>query len=204
MNMVRDFVLARGIREPWVLRAMEKVPRHLFVDEALRQRAYGDYALPIGVGQTISQPYTIAVTSWALGLKGGERVLEVGTGSGYQTAVLAEIAEQVFSMERVSSIALRARRTLDQLGYLNISIRTMDGFFGLKEEAPFDAILISAAAASFPMPLMEQLKPGGRIVLPLEEKAGQQLLQLEKGTGTWKKRVLGPCRFVPLRGTHPD
>ena len=127
----------------------------------------------------------------------------MGTGSGYQTAILAEMTDQVFSLEKVSSLVHRARRVLDRLGYLNISLRIMDGFFGLKEEAPFDAILVSAASRSLPMALLEQLKPGGHIVLPLEEKEGQQLLRLEKGTGGWKKRVLGPCRFVPLKGSHP-
>jgi protein-L-isoaspartate(D-aspartate) O-methyltransferase len=182
---------------------MEKVPRHLFVDGALGQRSYGDYALPIGAGQTISQPYTIGLTTWALDLKDGDKVLEVGTGSGYQSAILAEIAGQVFSIEKVADVARRARRVLDQLGYLNIAIRIMDGFYGWKEESPFDAILVSAATPSMPWTLLEQLKLGGKLVMPVQEQTGQQLVQLERQVNGCRKQVLGPCRFVPLKSSHP-
>lgn len=204
-NMVKAFVLDRGIREPWILRAMEKVPRHMFVDEALRQRAYGDHALPIGAGQTISQPYTIALTTLALELRGGEKVLEIGTGSGYQSAILGEMADRVFSIEKVPALARRARRILDELGYLNIAIQRMDGSYGWREEAPFDAVLVSAASTSIPTALFEQVGSDGRLVIPLEDGGGQQLVRFEKRNGGWRKQVIGPCRFVPLRhgGTRP-
>ena len=197
-NMVERFVEARGIREEWILRAMEKVPRHRFVDEALWLRSYGDYALPIGERQTISQPYTIALTSLALDLKGGEKILEIGTGSGYQTAILAEVADQIYSIEKVPPLARRARKILDDLGYLNVSLNVLDGTYGWKEEAPFDGILISAAARSIPMKLGDQLESGGKLVMPLEENGVQQLVKLEKSEEGWKKSNLGPCRFVPL------
>ncbi len=203
-TMVKRFVLDRGIRDPWILKLMEKVPRHRFVDEALWQRSYDDHALPIGERQTISQPYTIAQTLQALDLKGGERILEIGTGSGYQTALLAEIAEQVFSMEKVPALARRARRILDDLGYINISIRALDGSYGWKEEAPFDAILISAVAESIPAPPAQQLREGGKLVMPLKENGVEQLVQVEKNLNGWNKKVLGPCRFVPLVASRTE
>jgi len=196
--MVEQFVQARGIQSPWVLRVMEKVPRHLFVDEALWRQSYGDHALPIGERQTISQPYTIALTTQALDLKGGEKILEIGTGSGYQTAILAEFADQVFSMEKVPALARRALKILDRLGYLNITVRTLDGAYGWKEEAPYDCILVSAVASSIPTMLGTQLRKGGRLVMPLEEQGVQRLVQLERNEEGWKKNILGPCRFVPL------
>lgn len=198
IQMVERFVLGRGVREPWILRVMEKVPRHRFVDEALWPRAYGDYALPIGERQTISQPYTIARTLEALQLRGGEKVLEIGTGSGYQTALLAETAGQVFSMEKIPALARRARKILDELGYLNVRILAMDGSLGWKEEAPFDAVLISAAAESVPALPADQLREGGFLVMPLKEGAQERLVSLRKGPRGWEKTVLGPCRFVPL------
>ena len=203
-TMVKRFVLDRGSRDPWILKLMEKVPRHRFVDEALWQRSYDDHALPIGERQTISQPYTIAQTLQALDLKGGERILEIGTGSGYQTALLAEIAEQVFSMEKVPALARRARRILDDLGYINISIRALDGSYGWKEEAPFDAILISAVAESIPAPPAQQLREGGKLVMPLKENGVEQLVQVEKNLNGWNKKGLGPCRFVPLVASRTE
>ena len=197
-KMVEECVVARGIRDAAVLRAMEKVPRHLFVDEALRERAYGDYALPIGDKQTISQPYIIAQTTEALELKGGEKILEIGTGSGYQTAILAEIADHVYSLEKIPQIARRARKVLDHLGYHNVATRILDGTYGWKEEAPFDAILVSAVSDSIPEKLLAQVTEGGRLVLPLEEGGVQNLVRLRKTEEAWKKEVLGPCRFVPL------
>jgi len=191
-------VAARGIRDPWILGVMQKVPRHRFVDEALWQRSYDDHALPIGERQTISQPYTIAQTLQALEMRGGERVLEIGTGSGYQTALLAEVADQVFSMEKIPALARRARKILDDLGYLNIRIRAMDGSYGWGDEAPFDAVLISAAADAVPGPPGQQLRDGGKLVMPLRENGEERLVQLEKHAKGWKKRDLGPCRFVPL------
>jgi protein-L-isoaspartate(D-aspartate) O-methyltransferase len=198
MKMVEECVTARGIRDSAVLRAMEKVPRHLFVDEALRERAYGDYALPIGDKQTISQPYIIAQTTEALELKGGERILEIGTGSGYQTAILAEIADHVYSLEKIPQIARRARKVLDLLGYHNVATRILDGTYGWKEEAPFDAVLVSAVSDSIPEKLLDQVNEEGRLVLPLEEGGAQNLVRLRRTEEGWKREVLGPCRFVPL------
>ncbi len=197
-RMVEEFILNRGIRDAGVVEAMEKVPRHLFVDQALRERAYGDYALPIGERQTISQPYIIARTTQALRLRGGEKILEIGTGSGYQTAILAEIADHVFSIEKVPLLARRARRILDDLGYHNIAIRVKDGSYGWKEEQPFDAVLVSAASSTVPHFLLEQIKVGGRFVMPFKARNGQQLICLEKEEAGWKKEALDHCRFVPL------
>lgn len=197
-KMVEECVLGRGIRDDLVLRAMEKVPRHLFVDEALRERAYGDHALPIGDKQTISQPYIIALTTQALALQGGEKVLEIGTGSGYQTAILAEIADHVYSLEKIPQIARRARRILDLLGYHNVAVRILDGTYGWAEEAPFDAILVSAVAGSIPERLLSQVKGEGSLVVPLEEGGSQQLVRLRRTDEGWNREVLGPCRFVPL------
>ncbi len=197
-RMLEDFVVARGIRDPLVLRAMEKVPRHLFVDEALRERAYGDYALPIGDKQTISQPYVIAQTTQALDLQGGEKILEIGTGSGYQTAILSQIVDHVYSLEKIPQLARRARKVLDLLGCHNAAIRILDGTYGWKEEAPFDAILVSAVSDSIPEKLLDQVREGGRLILPLEEGESQNLVRLQKTEAGWKKEVLGPCRFVPL------
>lgn len=202
-KMVEECVAGRGIRDASVLRAMEKVPRHLFVDEALRERAYGDYALPIGDRQTISQPFIIAQTTQALALRGGEKVLEVGTGSGYQTAILAEIVDHVYSLEKIPQIARRARRVLDLLGYHNVATRILDGTYGWKEEAPFDAILVSAVSDSIPEKLLDQVKGDGRLVMPLEEDGNQHLVRLQKTEEAWKKEVLGPCRFVPLYRSSP-
>jgi protein-L-isoaspartate(D-aspartate) O-methyltransferase len=196
--MLEDYVVARGIQDALVLQAMEKVPRHLFVDEALRERAYGDYALPIGDKQTISQPYVIARTTEALDLHGGEKILEVGTGSGYQTAILAQIADHVYSLEKIPQLARRARKILDLLGCHNVAVRILDGTYGWKEEAPFDAILVSAVSTSIPEKLLDQVREGGRIVLPLEEGASQHLVRLKKTEAGWNREVLGPCRFVPL------
>jgi protein-L-isoaspartate(D-aspartate) O-methyltransferase len=196
--MLEDFVVARGIRDPLVLRAMEQVPRHLFVDEALRERAYGDYALPIGDKQTISQPYIIAQTTQALDLQGGEKILEIGTGSGYQTAILAQIVDHVYSLEKIPQLARRARKALDLLRCHNVAIRILDGTYGWKEEAPFDAILVSAVSTSIPEKLLDQVREGGRLILPLEEGESQHLVRLLKTEAGWEKEVLGPCRFVPL------
>ncbi len=197
-RMLEDYVVARGIQDPLVLQAMEKVPRHLFVDEALRERAYGDYALPIGDKQTISQPYVIAQTTQALDLQGGEKILEIGTGSGYQTAILAQIVDHVYSLEKIPQLARRARKVLDLLKCHNVAIRILDGTYGWKEEAPFDAILVSAVSNSIPEKLLDQVREGGRLILPLEEGESQYLVRLHKTEAGWEKEVLGPCRFVPL------
>ncbi len=199
--MVRYQIEARGIKDPRVLEAMRKVPRHLFVPLEYREFSYEDRPLPIGEGQTISQPYIIALMTQALDLKGDEKVLEVGTGSGYQAAILGELAKEVFSIELEKSLAERARKLLEELGYNNIHIKIGDGFFGLPEEAPFDRIIITCAAPRIPEPLIDQLKDGGRMVLPLGEMPYHQDLILVKKKGKeFEVEDLGGVVFVPMRG----
>src|SRR5512136_144215 len=174
-RMVAEQLVRRGIRDERVLRAMAKVPRHLFVEEALAGRAYGDYPLPIGERQTISQPYMVALMTEALELSGHERVLEVGTGSGYQSSILAELCSKVYSVERIKSLADRAIRRLDELGYYNVLVRVGDGSLGWSEEAPFDAVLVAAAAPTVPETLLAQLGVGGRLVMPVGDAYSQVL-----------------------------
>ncbi len=201
-RMVETQIAARGIRDPRVLAAMRKVPRHLFVDEALRDQAYGDYPLPIGEGQTISQPYIVALMTEALELKGPEKVLEVGTGSGYQAAILAELARWVYSIERYPSLAHRAKRILEKLGYNNIIIKVGDGTKGWPEAAPFDAIIVTAAGPKIPEPLIEQLKDGGRLVMPVGDEWSQYLIKVTKKGDRLLKENLGAVRFVKLVGEY--
>ncbi len=200
--MVDEHLLPRGIKDYRVLSAMRKVPRHLFVDEALRGQAYGDYALPIGEGQTISQPYIVGVMTEALELKGDERVLEIGTGSGYQTAILAELAWYVYSVERVASLAMRAKRLLNDLGYFNISVTVSNGTLGLKEEGPFDGIIVTAGAPEIPEILLEQLADGGRLIIPVGDRYSQILTRVIKRSGDVFTTPLFPCVFVPLIGEY--
>ena len=195
--MTETQIRARGVRDPAVLAAMAKVPRHLFVPEGLRRRAYADEPLPIGEGQTISQPYIVAYMTEALALRGGEQVLEVGTGSGYQTAVLAEIAGTVFTVEIVEKLALRARAALDALGYSNVRYRVGDGSAGWAEEAPFDAIMVTAAAARMPEMLEDQLAVGGRMIVPVGTDS-QELVLVRRGKTGIKRDSLLAVRFVPL------
>jgi len=202
LKMVDEQLAARGIKDRRVLSAMGRVPRHLFVEEALRDSAYGDHALPIGEQQTISQPYMVALMTETLALKGTERVLEIGTGSGYQTAVLAELAAQVYSVERIDSLAVKARRLLTTLGYRNVQIKVFDGTYGWKEEAPFDAILVTAGSPEIPMPLTEQLKEGGRMVIPVGERTTQVLKKVTKTPAGIEVTALTGCVFVPLIGGH--
>jgi len=200
-RMVADQLRARGITDPRVLTAMGRVPRHRFVEEALAARAYGDYPLPIGEKQTISQPYMVALMTQALELVGGERVLEVGTGSGYQTAILAELATKVYSVERIRGLADRARAILEELGYYNVLIRVGDGTLGWREEGPFDAVLVTAAAPEVPAPLVEQLKAGGRLVIPVGGSTAQVLKCLVKEPdGLVRESELVGCVFVKLVG----
>ena len=198
--MVSEQLQRRGILDPRVLRAVGKVPRHLFVDEALVGRAYGDHPLPIGDGQTISQPYMVALMTEALELHGHERVLEIGTGCGYQTAVLAEVCGKVFSVERLKSLADRATRRLDSLGYYNVLVRVADGSLGWKEEAPFDAILVAAAAPTIPQALVDQLAPKGRLIVPVGDVYTQSLRKGVREEAGMRWSDLGGCVFVKLVG----
>ncbi len=200
--MVEEQLVGRGIRDRRVLDAMGKVPRHLFVEEALRSRAYGDYPLPIGEKQTISQPYMVALMTESLELKGNEKVLEIGTGSGYQSAVLAELCEKVYSVERIKSLAVKARDRLDSLGYLNVAIKIFDGTYGWIEHAPYDAIIVTAGAPDIPKSLIDQLAVGGRMVIPIGDEFSQTLVKLEKGRdGITTTNICG-CVFVKLVGNH--
>jgi protein-L-isoaspartate(D-aspartate) O-methyltransferase len=200
--MVTQQLRARDIRDERVLEAMRKVPRELFVPEELRARAYEDAALPIGAGQTISQPYMVAAICQALSLRGGEVVLDVGTGSGYQAAVLAELADEVHTIERVPELAERARRNLAEAGYDRVHVHVGDGTLGLPEHAPFDAIAVAAAAPAIPESLYEQLAPFGRMVLPVGSRRGQELqLVVRSPEGPATIRSV-PCRFVPLLGAE--
>ncbi len=201
-NMVRDQLVVRGIRDRDVLEAMEAVPRHLFVEEGLYAQAYNDYPLPIGEKQTISQPFMVALMTESLGLKGTERVLEIGTGSGYQTAVLSLLAERVYSIERISTLAARARRILDDLHCTNVIIRVADGTLGLAEEAPFDAIIVTAASPDVPEAYMNQLAEGGRLVIPVGTEFVQELVRITKRRGSFVRESLGGCRFVKLVGKN--
>jgi len=198
--MVDAQLIARGVRDPEVLRALGRVPRHLFVEEALRDRAYGDGALPIGYDQTISQPYMVATMTEALQLQGGEKLLEIGTGSGYQTSVLAEIAERVFSVERIAPLYRRARALLDHLGYHNVVLRHGDGTLGWRDHAPYDAIVVTAGAPHVPLELREQLAIGGRLVIPVGDRHQQNLLRITRGEAEDKREMLGGCVFVDLIG----
>lgn len=204
-RMVESQIRARGIRDARVLAAMEKVPRHLFVNEALRDQAYNDSPLPIDGGQTISQPYIVALMTEAMELTGKDKVLEIGTGSGYQTAILAELAEHVFSIDRVASLASAARRLLESLNYYNVAIRVGDGTYGWREEAPFDAIIVTAGAPNIPKTFVEQISIGGRLVIPVGGRHSQALIKitrLAEDPSDVKKEDLGGCRFVNLIGEY--
>ena len=202
-RMVENQLIPRGITDKRVIEAMLKVPRHLFVEEAFQEQAYNDFPLPIGEGQTISQPFMVALMTQSLELKGDDKVLEIGTGSGYQTAILSLLAERVYSIERISTLASRARRILDSLNCRNVVIRIGDGSLGWEEEAPFDAILVSAATPSIPQPLVEQLAPDGRLVIPVGSALSQELVRVTKlEDGGLKEERLGGCRFVKLIGRY--
>jgi len=201
-RMVEEQIAYRGVKDPRVLAVMGKVPRHEFMPEALRTQAYGDHAMPIGDGQTISQPYIVALMTELLELAGDERVLEIGTGSGYQAAVLAELCQKVFTVERVKVLADKARATLDRLGYRNVAMKVFDGTYGWREMAPFDAIIVTAAAPEVPETLVEQLKDGGRLVIPVGDRYSQELVKIVKTESGITRRTDIPCVFVPLIGNH--
>ncbi|MGD8536218.1 MAG: protein-L-isoaspartate(D-aspartate) O-methyltransferase [Candidatus Aminicenantes bacterium] len=200
-RMVDTQIAARGVKDEKVLAAMRKVPRHLFVPENMKLYAYQDEPLLIGEGQTISQPYIVAYMSEALQLRGHERVLEVGTGSGYQAAILAEIVKEVFSVELLKSLSLHAQDILKNLNYRNIHFRVGDGTLGWKEHAPYDAIIVTAAPPKVPKALQDQLTTGGRMVIPVGA-AFQELVLVTKEKRKFKKKKLLPVRFVPLITTH--
>lgn len=193
---------ARGIHDYRVLEAMRKVPRHLFVGEALQDQAYGDFPLPIGEGQTISQPYIVAEMTQALELTKDHRVLEIGTGSGYQTAILAELAYRVYTIERVRGLFIGARKILDQLGYYNVIAKCSDGTLGWPDESPFNAIIVTAGAPEVPEKLIQQLSIGGRMVIPVGDRFSQTLLRISRGEDGIQDTSLGGCRFVKLIGEH--
>jgi protein-L-isoaspartate(D-aspartate) O-methyltransferase len=201
-RMVREQLMPRGITDPRVLGAMEKVPRHLFVEDALRGQAYGDFPLPIGEGQTISQPYIVALMTQALQLKGHETVLEIGTGCGYQTAILADLAAKVYSIERIKALHVKARRLFDQMHYLNILCKIDDGTCGWPQHAPFDAIMVTAAGPQIPSPLLEQLSDPGRMVIPVGDRISQRLTVVTKNDGEIRRSIIESVRFVSLIGSH--
>ncbi|MGH9728262.1 MAG: protein-L-isoaspartate(D-aspartate) O-methyltransferase [Candidatus Acidiferrales bacterium] len=202
MLMVAEQIRKRGVRSPKVLAAMERVPRHLFVPEELAARSYNDEPVPIGERQTISQPYMVGAMTEALGLEGQERVLEVGGGSGYQAAILAELAREVITIEARAPLADAARKRLSELGYVNARVVTGDGTVGWAEAAPFDAILVAAAAPQVPAPLIEQLAEGGRLVIPVGRSERQMLMRIRKSGGKTVEEELFACQFVPLQGQH--
>ncbi|MDD2897949.1 MAG: protein-L-isoaspartate(D-aspartate) O-methyltransferase [Desulfuromonadaceae bacterium] len=205
-KMVQDQIIARGISDRRVIDAMIKIPRHVFVEEAFAAQAYNDKALPIGEKQTISQPYIVALMTEKLALTGTEKVLEIGTGSGYQTALLASLADRVYSAERIRPLALRARKCLDSLKLFNVQLRINDvegSPIGWEEESPFDAIIVTAGAPEVPYILIDQLSRGGRLVIPVGSDSSQQLITIVKeADGSLVQVPSVECRFVPLIGKH--
>jgi len=201
-RMVDEQLVARGVTDPRVLAAMRRVPRHRFVQEALRARAYGDHPLPIGEDQTISQPFIVGLMTSLLELTGREKVLEIGTGSGYQTAVLATVARRVCSIERLPRLAERARALLEALGHDNVWIRVGNGALGWPDEAPFDRIIVTAGGPAIPPPLVHQLAEGGRMVLPVGTPENQTLTVVDNVGGEIHQRTHGECKFVKLVGKY--
>ena len=201
-RMVRYQIKGRGIRDLPLLAAMGEVPREEFVVEQFRPAAYRDGPIPIGYGQTISQPYVVALMTEALRIREGDRVLEVGTGSGYQAAILAAMGAEVFTIERQVQLAQEAQQNLERLGFDEVTVRTGDGSVGWPEEAPFDGILVTASGPTIPTPLLEQLKEGGRLIIPVEEHRGRQKLLriLRRADGRYEREELGEVAFVPLIG----
>jgi len=200
-RMVKEQLVRRGIKDKKVLDVMVKIPRHLFVEDSLKNKAYGDHPLPIGEGQTISQPYVVALMTEALKLKPDDRVLEIGTGSGYQAAVLAEIVREVYTIEIRKRLVEKSEKLLNELGYKNIKVKYADGYFGWTEYAPFDAIIVTASANHIPPPLIKQLKEGGRLIIPLGSTVYYQTLTLvTKKGGELDVEQMAPVAFVPMVG----
>ena len=200
--MVKNQLASRNIADERVLQVMGKIPRNLFISEALAGEAYNDHPVPIGEKQTISQPYIVALMTEALELQGKENTLEIGTGSGYQTAILAELSSRVYTIERIKSLLVGARKLLAQLGYSNILFKAFDGTLGWKEYAPFDAIMVTAGAPSLPEPLIDQLADNGRMVIPVGDRYTQELIKVTKKGENLEQESLGGCRFVNLIGIH--
>lgn len=198
--MIKEQLIPRGINNPRVLAAFAKVPRHKFVPERYLDSAYGDFPLSIGAGQTISQPYIVALMTQELGLSGKETILEIGTGSGYQAAILAELVKKVYSVERIAELGKKAKRRLEVLGYKNIQIKIADGTGGWQEFAPYDGIIATAAAPTIPQPLIEQLNARGRMVIPVGGSFSQVLTKIEKRKGKIVSGEICGCVFVPLKG----
>jgi protein-L-isoaspartate(D-aspartate) O-methyltransferase len=201
-RMVKNQLMARGIKDERVLQAMGKVPRHLFIQEALAGEAYNDHPVPIGEKQTISQPYIVALMTEALELKGSENTLEIGTGSGYQTAILAELSSRVYTIERIKSLLVKARKLLAKLNYNNILFKAFDGTLGWKEYAPFDAIMVTAGSPNVPEPLKEQMADNGRMIIPVGDRYTQELMKITRKGDNFEQAGLGGCRFVNLIGLH--
>ena len=201
-KMVKTQLIARGIRDPGVLKAMGTVPRDRFVEEAIVGEAYNDHPLPIGNKQTISQPYIVALMTEALELTGEENTLEIGTGSGYQTAILAELSRKVYTVERIRALMVKARQTLQELDYTNILFKAFDGTLGWAEYQPYDAIMVTAGSPKIPQPLLDQLADDGRLIIPIGDKYSQDLIKVTNKNGNYIKENLGGCRFVDLVGIH--
>jgi protein-L-isoaspartate(D-aspartate) O-methyltransferase len=201
-KMVKAQLIPRGIKDPRVLEARKEVRRDLFVEEALVGEAYNDHPLPIGHNQTISQPFIVALMTEALVLKGDEKVLEIGTGSGYQTAILAKLADRVYTVERIRPLMVKARALLADLNYHNILFKAFDGTLGWDEYAPYDAIIVTAGAPKVPQPLLDQLAEAGRLIIPIGNKYSQELLKVTRKRGAYTQEDLGGCRFVDLVGVH--
>jgi len=201
-RMIKNQLIPRGITDKRVLQAMAKVHRHLFIEEAISSEAYGDHPLPIGHKQTISQPYIVAMMTQLLRLVGTEKVLEVGTGSGYQTAILAELSEKVYTIERIRPLMEEARYLLNAMDYTNILFKYYDGSLGWQQYAPFDAIIVTAGAPRIPENLVEQLSAGGRMVVPVGDKSSQELIEIIKTENGYRTVKHGGCRFVDLIGAH--
>ena len=201
-KMVLEQLVDRGIKNQEVIRAFLKVPRHLFVEQALRERAYGDYPLPIGLNQTISQPYMVALMCELLELKGNEKVLEIGTGSGYETAILAQLAERVFSIERLDFLTQNARVVLDKLRYNNVVTKVADGTYGWREESPFDGIVVTAASPQIPKRLLDQLAVKRHLIIPKGDAFSQTLFKITKTEKGFNTKSITGCVFVKLIGKY--